>query len=145
MSNDSQTKLALQSFQVGNVDLAVREDEVLAVIDWREPARLPFAPPTVLGVVAIQARMLTVLDTAKLLDLETTARESILALRGTEQLALTANVQGTIMIDPTDIQPASRFESLSSGMIQKDGRIIHLLATEQLFATALEERRRKRI
>lgn len=151
MSEVSQNTLAsalsLHLFQVGNVDLALRQDEVLAVIDWREPARLPFTPETVLGVVAIQGRMLTVLDTAKLLDLDTTARESILALRGSEQLALAGNAQGTIMIDPADVQPATKFGSLSSGTILKDDRIIHLLATDQLFASALHghERRRKRI
>lgn len=147
MGNDSQNKLTLQLFRVGDVDLAVRDDDVFGVIAWREPARLPFAPQTVLGVVAIQGRMLTVLDTAKLLDLDVSARGSILALRGREQLALAGDAQGAIQINPTDIQPATAFCSLSTGSIQKDGRTIHLLATDQLFGSALRghERRRKRI
>jgi chemotaxis signal transduction protein len=146
MNNDTQTKLTLQLFQVGNVDLALRDEEVLAVTDWREPARLPFAPQTVLGVVAIRGRMLTVLDTAQLLDLEASAQDSLVALRGREQLALAGNAQGTIEINPTDIQPATNFGSLSSGTIHKDRRTIHMLATEQLFGSALRghERRRKR-
>ena len=146
MSNDSQNKLGLQLFRVGNVDMAVRDDEVFAVTDWREPARLPFAPQTVLGVVSIQGRMLTVLDTGRLLDLDATARESIVALRGREQLALAGHAQGSIDINPTDVQPATSFGSLSSGIINKDGRTIHLLATDQLFGSALRshERRRKR-
>ena len=146
MSNASQNKLTLQLFRVGNVDLALRDEEVLAVADWREPARLPFAPQTVLGVVSIQGRMLTVLDTSKLLDLDASARESIMALRGREQLALAGKTQGTIEINPTDIQPATNFGSLSSGTIHKDSRTIHILATDQLFGSALRghERRRKR-
>ena len=146
MSNDSQNKLTLQLFRVGNVDLALRDDEVLAVTDWREPARLPFAPQTVLGVVSIQGRMLTVLDAGKLLDLDTSARESIVALRGREQLALAGNAHGTIEINPTDIKPATNFGSLSSGTVHKDSRTIHILATDQLFGSALRghERRRKR-
>jgi chemotaxis signal transduction protein len=146
MNNDSQNKLTLQLFRVGNVDLALRDEEVFTVTDWREPAQLPFAPQTVLGVVSIQGRMLTVLDTAKLLDLNASARESLLALRGREQLALAGNAQGTIEINPTDIQPAANFGSLSSGTIHKDSRTIHLLATDQLFGSALRghERRRKR-
>jgi chemotaxis signal transduction protein len=146
MSNDSPNKLTLQLFQVGNVDLALRDDEVLAVTDWREPARLPFAPQTVLGVVSIQGQMLTVLDTAKLLDLEASARESIVALRGLEQLALAASAHGRIEINPTDIQPATNFGSLSSGTIHTDSRTIHILAPHQLFGSALRghERRRKR-
>jgi chemotaxis signal transduction protein len=146
MSNDSQNKLTLQLFRVGNVDLALRDDEVLAIADWREPARLPFAPQTVLGIVSIQGRMLTVLDTAKLLDLDASARESIVALRGQEQLALVGKAQAVIEINPTDIQPATNFGSLSTGTIHKDSRTIHLLATDQLFGSALRghERRRKR-
>jgi chemotaxis signal transduction protein len=146
MSSDSQNKLTFQLFRVGNVDLALHDEEVLAVTDWREPARLPFAPQTVLGVVSIQGRMLTVLDTAKLLDLDAIARESIVALRGREQLALAGNAQGVMEISTTDIQPATNFSSLSSGTIHKEGRTIHVLATDQLFGSALrgQERRRKR-
>lgn len=146
MRNDSQNKIALQMFRVGNVDLALREEEVFAVTDWREPARLPFAPQTVLGVVSIQGRMLTVLDMGKLLNLESTTHESILALRGREQLALAGNAQGAIEINLTDVQPATNFAPLSSGSINKDGRTIHILATDQLFGSALRghERRRKR-
>jgi len=146
MSNDSQNKLTLQLFRVGNVELALRGEDVLTVIDWREPARLPFAPQTVLGVVSVQGRMLTVLDAGKLLDLEANVCESIAALRGREQLALAGNAQGTIEINPTDIQPATNFGSLSSGTIHKDSRTIHILATNQLFDSALHghERRRKR-
>ena len=144
--NNSQNKLTFQLFRVCNVDLALRDEEVLAVTDWREPARLPFAPQTVLGVVSIQGRMLTVLDAGKLLDLDASARESIVALRGREQLALAGKGQGTIEINPTDIQPATNFGSLSSGTIHKDSRTIHILATDQLFGSALRghERRRKR-
>lgn len=147
MSNDSQNKLTLHSFRVGNVHLALRDDDVLAVIDWREPSQLPFAPQTVLGVVSVHGRMLTVLETAKLLDLDANARESILALRGREQLALTGDAQNLLEINPTDVQPPTEFGSRSRGTIQKDGRTIHILATDQLFHAALrgQERRRKRI
>lgn len=132
--------------RVGNVDVAINEHEVFAVTDWREPSRLPFAPETVLGVVSIQGRMLTVLDTGKLLDVEATTHESIVALRGREQLALVGNAQGSIEINPSDVQPATNFAPLSSGIINKDGRTIHLLEPDQLFRSALRghERRRKR-
>lgn len=147
MTNDSHNKLTLLSFRVGSVDLALHDDDVLAVIGWREPSRIPFAPQTVLGVVSVKGRMLTVLDTAKLLDLDANARESILALRGREQLALIGDAQSLMAINPTDIQPPTEFGSRSRGTIQKDGRTIHVLATDQLFHSALhgQERRRKRI
>jgi chemotaxis signal transduction protein len=133
--------------RIGDVDVGVNEDEVLGVTEWREPARLPFAPQTVLGVVSIQGRMLTVLDTGRLLDLDPSQRESIVALRGREQLALTGDAQSLLEINPTDIQPPTEFGSRSRGTIQKDGRTIHILATDKLFHSALrgQERRRKRI
>ena len=146
LQNESRTSLSLRLMRIGNVDVAINEDEVFAVTDWREPARLPFAPQTVLGVVSIQGRMLTVLDTGKLFDVEATAHESIVALRGQEQLALAGNAQGSIEINPSDVQPATNFAPLSSGTINKDGRTIHILAPDQLFGSALHghERRRKR-
>src|SRR5262245_17237011 len=147
MNHTSQNHaVSLRLLRTGNVDIAVNEDQVLAVIEWREPARLPFAPQTVLGVVTVQGRMLTVLDTGRVLDLDPSQHESILALRGREQLALAGSEQGSIEINPTDIQSTTQFGSLSSGTIHKDGRTIHILATDQLFDSALRghERRRKR-
>lgn len=144
--DQSRSSLLLRLMRVGNIEVAVNEDEVFAVTEWREPARLPFAPETVIGVVSIQGRMLTVLDTARVLDLEASTRQSIVALRGREQLALAGNAQGSIEINPTDVQPATSFAPVSSGTIYKDGRTIHILATDQLFGSALSghERRRKR-
>jgi chemotaxis signal transduction protein len=144
---ESRGSFSLRLVRVGSVDIAIPEAEVLTVIDWREPSPLPFAPTTVVGVVSVHGRMLTVLDTAKLLGVDSGAQEFILALRGREQLALAITAsQETIEIDPADIRPEIEFLSLSKGIAQRHGRIIHILETEKLFGVALlgHERRRRR-
>lgn len=142
-----QSSLSLKVCRVGDVNIAIPEAEVLTLIDWREPSPIPFAPPTVLGVIAVLGRMFTVLDTAKLLGVESDLRGPILALRGREQLALAVSAAGEeIRVETTDINPPVGFLSLSKGTIELEGRVIHILATYKLFGIALQghERRRRR-
>jgi chemotaxis signal transduction protein len=79
----------LRTLKIGSKRAGVFEDDVFTVSDWREPTPLPFAPDAVLGIVAIEGRMFTVLDIAKHLAAEPTGPPTqIVALRGPEQLAL---------------------------------------------------------
>lgn len=145
--NNSHAYLSLRLVRIGNTALAVPEADVLSVVDWREPSPIPFAPPTVLGVIAVQGRMFTVIDIARLLDLETDQQKSILALRGREQLALAVTAAGEeIRIETSQIDLPAEYPSLSKGTIERDGRLIHILAADKLFAIALQghERRRRR-
>lgn len=145
--NDSNASSSLRLVRVGGVNVGISEAEVLTLIDWREPSTIPFAPPTVLGVIAVQGRMFTVLDTARLLGVDSDLRNPIVALRGREQLALAVSATGEeIRVQATDINPPVEFLCLSKGTIKRDGRIIHILATEKLFGIALQghERRRRR-
>jgi purine-binding chemotaxis protein CheW len=147
--NELQTAInVLQPIQVGSMQLAVFENEVLSIEPWREPTRLPFAPEPVLGVVSIQGRMLTVVDTAKLLSIDSAQRRFIVALRGKEQLALTIDASTeTIRIAADNIQaPLESSPALIKGIIQHGPHQLHLLALKELFATAMRghERRRRR-
>src|SRR5687767_13082952 len=56
----------LRLFTRGSVQFAISENEIAAIEKWRAPAPLPNAPDSVLGVVGIQGRMLTVLDLSKI-------------------------------------------------------------------------------
>ena len=144
--NDN-ASLSLRLVRVGSVQIAVPETEILSVVVWREPSPLPFAPPTVLGVISVQGRMLTVLDTAKLLGVDSDLRGSVLALRGREQLALViSDSEETVEISAADINPPVELLHVSRGTIERDGQIIHILATDKLFSAALQghERRRRR-
>ena len=85
--------------------------------------------------------------TAKLLGVDSDLRGSVLALRGREQLALViSDAEETIEISAADINPPVELLPVSRGTIERDGRVIHVLATDKLFAAALQghERRRRR-
>ena len=90
----------LLSFRVGSRRFAVDESKVATVANWREPTPLPYAPPSVLGVVSLQGRMLTVLDFRRLTDIDNSENgvpQHIIALRGDEQLALAVDeIEGSI-------------------------------------------------
>ena len=83
---------SLQIFRSASFLCGIFQNEIATIVPWREPTPLPQSPHTVLGVVSIQGRMLTVLDLSALLDTGTVAgdrsHQHILALRGDEQLAL---------------------------------------------------------
>lgn len=145
--NDLHASLSLRLVRIGNIVVAVPEADVLTLVDWRKPSPIPFAPPTVLGVVAVQGRMFTVIDIAKLLGVDTDQQKSILALRGREQLALALSSAGEeIRIETNQIDLPEEYLQLSKGTIERDGGMIHILAADKLFALALQghERRRRR-
>ena len=143
----STTKLRL--FTRGSVQFAILENDIAAIESWRVPAPLPNAPNSVLGVVGIQGRMLTVLDLAKIPGSvpapveagQPNAGQRILALRGDEQLAL--------VIDAED--PAIEVSEFSgtdmSGLmttINHAGRPLNVLNPKQLFLNAIQGRERRR-
>ena len=113
----------LRALQIGSKRVGVLEDDVFTVAEWSEPTPLPFAPDSVLGIVAIESRMFTVLDLGSHLGSgPATRRKQIVALRGDEQLALAVD----------------SFENA-----QED---VALLDLSTLFATVMkgQERRRRR-
>src|SRR6266550_8277671 len=97
MANDSENEESrsirrMQLVRAGSLALGLFEDEIATIVEWRKPIPLPRAPKAVLGVVSVQGRMLTILNPLRLLG-ETAPDNGfspsyIIALRGTEQLAL---------------------------------------------------------
>jgi chemotaxis signal transduction protein len=139
-------KRRLQLLRAGSVQLGVFQNEIATIVDWREPAPLPYAPISVLGVVSIQGRMLTVLDLPALLTPQVSSNEgpfrNILALRGDEQLALAVDAIGeTITISDGEIEST---EGLFLRVFNLGDRQISVLNTKELFATALQGRERRR-
>jgi len=141
---EQQSRL-LQTFSVGSDLFAVLADEVMTLAEWREPAVLPQAPASVLGVVSIQGRMLTVLNLSQLLEQQHAgARSHILALNGDEQLALAIDAPGeTVELGDVKI-PAENNSKLVAGVISRNGREIKILNLKELFATAIQGRERRR-
>jgi chemotaxis signal transduction protein len=68
----------LQLFRAGPLTFGIFTDEIAATIAWREPTPLPLAPKSVLGVVSVQGRMLTVLDSRVLSGAEASSSDSSL-------------------------------------------------------------------
>jgi chemotaxis signal transduction protein len=136
----------LQLFSFGAAQFAVFADEVMAITEWREPAALPHAPASVLGIVSIHGRMLTVLDLSQLLESpQRTGRPShILALNGDEQLALAIDAPGeTFAIAAADSEDDPASGKLVS-VINRNGDEIKILNVRELFPTAIQGRERRR-
>jgi chemotaxis signal transduction protein len=137
----------LQSFSFGEAQFAVFADEVMAITEWREPAGLPHAPVSVLGIVSIHGRMLTVLDLSQLLEAPERADRPthILALNGDEQLALAIDAPGdTFAIAAANSEDDPASGKLVSRVINRNGDEIKILDVRELFPTAIQGRERRR-
>lgn len=145
-----ESSIRLQTFRAGAQLFGIFEEEVATIADWRLPAPLPHAPSTVLGVVSIQGRMLTVLDPAQVMD-ETSDQnglswKSIVALRGDEQLALAVEDVGDIVEMPeSGLQNPSAAENpVVRGVLCGSDQTINVIEVKELFSTAMRGRERRR-
>jgi chemotaxis signal transduction protein len=142
----------LQIFNSGGSQFAVFADEVMTIAEWRAPAMLPHAPASVLGVVSIHGRMLTVLDLSQLLEQKqhSAGPSHILALRGDEQLALAIDAPGeTIEIGDANANADSETvpvanSKLISGVVNYNGDEINILNVKELFPAVIQGRERRR-
>ena len=140
----------LQLLRAGLFQFGIFADEIAAVAAWREPTPLPHAPNSVLGVVSIQGRMLTVLDLATLPDREyespAATVQHLVALRGDEQLALAVDELGeTIEFADSDFDITREIgETFILGVVNRDGTDIFILDSKELFPTAIQGRERRR-
>jgi purine-binding chemotaxis protein CheW len=142
----------LQLLQTGSSQLGIFADEIATVAPWRAPTPLPHAPKSVLGVVSIEGRMLTVLDLSLLRGEEASSNcdesgiyKRLIALRGDEQLALAVDSVGeTIELDNVDLDPNGAADKLTLGILRHDGADINILNLKELFSTAIQGRERRR-
>src|ERR1043166_8425280 len=85
----------LFSFSAGDATFAVFADEVEATAERSRRAKLPNAPPAVLGIVSVRGRMVTTLDPLALTNgagADWPAElPCVVALRGDEQLGVAAH------------------------------------------------------
>lgn len=142
----------LRLFSAGSRQFGVFEDEIVAVADWRQPAPLPQAPESILGVVSVQGRMLTVLDLAKIAGCEVEAnippddrKRQILTLGSDEQLALVIDVLGeTTDIEDGSFPIESERGNLVLTVLKQGENEINILRVPQLFPYAIQGRERRR-
>ena len=142
----------LFSFSAGDAIFAVFAEDVEATAERGRPAKLPHAPPAVLGIVSVRGRMVTTLDPLALTNGaggEWPAElPCVVALRGDEQLALAADSLGeTITIASADIEPNVETGDSNQailGIARHGGQEITVLNTANLFSAAVRRRERRR-
>jgi purine-binding chemotaxis protein CheW len=141
----------LQVVRAGSRYFGIPTENISTIAVWREPTPLPDAPQSVLGVVSIEGRMLTVLDLARLTAGEVDGKnasvaEHVIALRGDEQLALAIDeVSDVIELSSADSNtPKQMQSSLVSGVFHHENKEIEILSLKELFPTAIQGRERRR-
>ena len=140
----------VQILRAGPFQFGIFTDEIATTVEWRAPTPLPHAPKSVLGVVSVQGRILTVLNLATLLGSQVSSSNGsphyILALRGDEQLALAVDrLDETVEIPNVDLNKArERAERLVPRVFKYRDAEIGILNAKELFATALQGRERRR-
>ena len=144
----------LQLVQAGHDQFAIFADHISAIVEWQELAPLPHAPTSVLGVVCIQGRMLTVLDLGKLAGAEAVSADSprtfpthLIALRGDEQLALAVEGLGEVVqLTGNALDSIAGQETVGGpvlGVWQRDEAEIRILNPMGLFPAAIQGRERR--
>lgn len=141
----------VQLVRAGASHYGILAEEIAVIVSWREPAPLPHAPRTVLGIVSIQGRMLTVLDLKSLRedvsgDAVGQPFSHLVALRGDEQLALAVDrVGSTIELENGDITEIPQNASpLVLRAINHEGLDISILNLKELFSSCMQGRERRR-
>lgn len=140
----------VQLFRAGSFHFGIFTNDIAAIVAWREPTPLPHAAKSVLGVVSVQGRMLTVLDLATLTSHEAASSDApaqhLIALRGDEQLALAIEALGeTIEIAEDDFNAKRETgEPLVLGVLHREGAETNILNPKELFPTAIQGRERRR-
>ena len=142
----------LQLVRAGSSEFGIFADEISTIVAWQEPTPLPNAPGSVLGVVSIQGRMLTVLDLATLPGLEATLSDAtrktpghIVALRGDEQLALAIEAPGEVIL-LASTESVAKQDKVTRPMLrvlQREGAEIKILNLKGLFPAAIQGRQRR--
>ncbi|MFL6256683.1 MAG: chemotaxis protein CheW, partial [Pyrinomonadaceae bacterium] len=126
---------ALLLLRAGGLAFAVYAEECECVTPWAEPAPLPHAPASVLGVAPVRGRMRTVLDPALLLESAGLSQEQrpaphafIASLTGDEQLALACEESTPFTLNADErLSPAQSPAFPTRGSFQHDGQTVHLL------------------
>lgn len=147
----------LQLVLAGQDQFGIFADQISAIVEWQEPAPLPHAPTSVLGVVCIQGRMLTVLDLAKVAGADAVSADSprtfpkhLIALRGDEQLALAVEGLGEVVQLTSNAPDSLAGREIVGGPVrrvwQRGEGEIKILNPKGLFPAAIlgRERRQRR-
>ncbi len=139
----------LQMVSVGRLQVGIFADEIESLCDWQTPTPLPHATESIMGVVSIHGRILTVLNPRKLAGVGTASDANedpghLVALKGDEQLALAVDAIGkTLDEDRIELEPENS-GSLIQSRFQHDGKHAIVIDVRELFVHAIQGRERRR-
>jgi chemotaxis signal transduction protein len=143
-------------FRAGARRFAVFREEVEGVAEGLRPAPLPFAPPAVVGVVALRGRVRTALDPLRLFAAPAGAANEtppaparpprlFVALAGDQQLALACDsAEESFTISTDELRPDPDAEAPARGLVAHDASEVTLLDPARLFDAAMRGRDRRR-
>lgn len=136
------TDLELVSFLIGGHEYSVDIMSVREIREWTRTTPLPHFPAHVLGVINLRGRVLTILDLALRLGLESKvpdARDVIVVLEAGDRLAgLRVDAVMEIRTVPRDVlqPPPAAGDAPAQGLLKAigvaDGRLVRLLDIEAL-------------
>ncbi len=142
----------LVPFVAGGKLFGVFAEDADGTAESKPLASLPHAPATILGVVCVRGRVLTVLDPVAICtsQSENWAKPLpyVVVLRGDEQLGLAAQAcRDMITIAAADISPevnGAEGHPAVLGVVRHAGEEITVLDMDNLFASAMRRRERRR-
>ena len=143
----------LLPFTIQDRVFGIFAEHVDATAEAKPFAPLPRTPDSIVGVVCVRGRMLTVLDSAAVLLKEQKRWDQplpyVVVLRGDEQLALAAETcRDTITVSAEDIERASESEADVDdpvlGTVKHGGEEILVFDASRLFGRAVQRRERRR-
>lgn len=131
-------------------------DETDSVTRLTRVTPLPFAPPAVLGVVAVRGRMRTVIDPVPFLpraegqthspEAEDDGPRLAVVLKGDEQLALAVERVHTVVDVRTDaIRPPGEGADFARGLVRHEDSEVVILDPARLFEAATRGTERRRV
>ena len=136
----------VQTIYCGDRRLGLPMEAIDDIAEAGEIIPLPHAPRSILGVLSLRGRMLTVIDLAALLDgYLRRPGESIIALRGDEQIALAVERVGAVLeLAGVSVTLDSKLAAPLIGTVADGHDKITMINARTLFATAMRGRERRR-
>jgi len=142
----------LLPFVAGGKLFGVFAEDADGTAESKPWASLPHAPATILGVVCVRGRVLTVLDPVAICTSQSANWKKplpyVVVLRGDEQLALAAEeCRDLITIAAADISAqvnGAEAHPEVTGVVRHAGEEITILDIDNLFASAMQRRERRR-
>lgn len=130
-------------FRLGGEEYGISIDRVESIIRWEEPTAVPYAPPSMSGVINLRGRIVPVIDLSARFDMpptETTPLSRIVIAQVDGQLVglIVDAATEVLQIDPANVEPPP--EALASatmreallGVARVDDRLIVLLKVENV-------------